>query len=53
MRIFPLLTLMLEKSPHLDRIIEDFTTLGYTTSIVPVEYEFQKGGDRMLVIKKS
>ena len=52
-RIFPLLTLMLEKSPHLDRIIEDFTALGYLTSIVTVEYELQKGGDRMLVIKKS
>lgn len=51
-RIFPLLTLMLEKSPHLDRIIEDFTALGYLTSIVTVEYELQKGGDRMLVIKK-
>ncbi len=26
-RIFPLLNLMLEKSPHLDRVVEDFTAL--------------------------
>ncbi len=52
-RIFPLLTLMLEKSPYLDRIIKDFTALGYTISIVKVEYELQKGGNEMLVIDKS
>ncbi len=51
-RIFPLLTLMLEKYPYLDRIVADFTTLGYATSIVKVEYEFQKGGNQMLVINK-
>jgi len=52
-RIFPLLTLMLEKSPYLDRIVADFTSLGYATSIVKVEYEFQKGGNQMLVINQS
>ncbi len=51
-RIFPLLTLMLEKYPYLDRIFADFTSLGYVTSIVKVEYEFQKGGNQMLVINK-
>ena len=49
-RIFPLLTLMLERSPHLDRIVEEISALEHTVSIVPVEYELQKGGDRMLSI---
>ena len=51
-RIFPLLTLMLKKSPYLDRIIKEFTALGYTTSIVKAEYELQKGGNEMLVIDR-
>jgi hypothetical protein len=51
-RIFPLLTLMLEKSPYLAKIEEYFRQLGYEVSIVPVEYEFQKGGNEMLVIAR-
>jgi hypothetical protein len=51
-RIFLLLTLMLEKSPYLDRIIEHFAALNYRVSIAPVEYELQKGANEMLVIQK-
>jgi hypothetical protein len=50
-RIFPLLTLMLQRSPHLDGIIQKFREMGYSVSTVKVEYELQKGGNEMLVIK--
>lgn len=52
-RIFPLLTLMLQRSPYLTKIIEDFKAMGYEVSIEKVQYELQKGGNQMLVIKKS
>jgi SAM-dependent methyltransferase len=51
-RIFPLLTLMLQKSPYLDRIIARLQTEGYIVSIEKIAYELQKGGDRMLRIKR-
>ncbi|WP_315788095.1 SAM-dependent methyltransferase [Fischerella sp. JS2] len=50
-RIFPLLTLMLQRSPYLDRITQELQELGYTVSIVKVEYELQKGGNEMLLIR--
>ncbi|PLZ98432.1 SAM-dependent methyltransferase [Fischerella thermalis CCMEE 5268] len=50
-RIFPLLTLMLQRSPYLDRITQELQELGYTVSIVKVEYELQKGGNEMLWIR--
>lgn len=50
-RIFPLLTLMLQPSPHLDTILEAGKNMGYVGSIVQVEYELQKGGNQMLVLK--
>lgn len=50
-RIFPLLTLMQEKSPYLDFIIEQLNDLGYSTSIAIVPYELQPGANQMLVIK--
>ncbi len=51
-RIFPLLTLMLQRSPYLDRITQEFRELGYSVSIVKVGYELQKGGNEMLLITK-
>jgi len=39
-RIFPLLTLMLQRSQHLDRVMQEFSDLGYTT--LKVQYELQK-----------
>jgi hypothetical protein len=50
-RIFPLLTLMLQPSPYLERITQELRELGYTVSIIRVEYELQKGGNEMLLIK--
>ena len=50
-RIFPLLTLMQETSPYLDFIVREFEHLGYSVTIQSVAYEFQPGGNKMLVIK--
>ena len=52
-RIFPLLTLMQETSPHLDFIIDRFNNLGYLVSIVKVPYELQPGANKMLVIEEK
>lgn len=52
-RIFPLLTLMLKRSPHLDSIVQILQDENYSVSIQPVEYELQKGGNEMLVVHPS
>ncbi|RCJ17773.1 SAM-dependent methyltransferase [Nostoc minutum NIES-26] len=52
-RIFPLLTLMLKPSPHLDGIIEYYKAKGYRVSIEKVEYELQLGGNQMLKITRD
>jgi SAM-dependent methyltransferase len=52
LRIFPLLTLSLERSPYLDRLCALVANLGYRSQIVPVEYELQRGGNEMLVINR-
>jgi hypothetical protein len=50
-RIFPLLTLMQETSPYLDFVMDKFSNLGYSPTIVQVPYELQPGANQMLVIK--
>jgi hypothetical protein len=50
-RIFPLLTLMLERSPYLDAITNTFQDRGYRVEIIQVPYELQKGGNEMLSIR--
>ncbi|MEG3436007.1 SAM-dependent methyltransferase [Pannus brasiliensis CCIBt3594] len=52
-RIFPLLTLRLQRSPYLDRVVQDCRTMGYRVSIAPSDYEFQKGGNEMLRISRG
>jgi hypothetical protein len=49
-RIFPLLTLMLKPSPHLNAVMESLEQRGYTCQIEPVAYELQRGGNQMLVV---
>ncbi|WP_404788057.1 SAM-dependent methyltransferase [Altericista sp. CCNU0014] len=51
-RIFPLLTLMLERSPHLDPLLVELRQLGYRADVVRVTYELQKGGNEMLVVRQ-
>ncbi|MBD2413011.1 SAM-dependent methyltransferase [Nostoc calcicola FACHB-389] len=52
-RIFPLITLMLKPSQHLDKIIKCYTEKGYNINIEQVEYELQPGGNQMLKITKD
>ena len=51
-RIFPILNLNAEKSEVLNGIKEEFEK-DYILSIEPVEYEFQKGGNKMLKIQRK
>lgn len=49
-RIFPLLTLMLQPSQHLKVIVEQLEKKGYNCQIQRVSYELQRGGNEMLKI---
>ena len=49
-RVFPLLTLGRQYSPHLDHVCEYYSGAGRTCEIETVDYEFQLGGDQMLRI---
>lgn len=51
-RIFPLVDLSSNRYAHLDRVIDFLQSEGYTTEEVMVPYEFQRGANRMLVIRK-
>jgi SAM-dependent methyltransferase len=52
-RIFPLLTLMLQPSPYLDSVIDHCMSAEHTVTVEPVSYELQRGGNKMLRIRKS
>lgn len=49
-RVFPLLALDCTRSPYLDKLVTELTQQGYHAEIETVGYEFQKGGNEMLVI---
>jgi len=51
-RIFPIINLNADKSEVLDGIIDYFQS-DYMISIESVDYEFQKGGNQMLKIKRK
>jgi hypothetical protein len=51
-RIFPLVTLTGEISPHLEPIMNHFNSRGFACNVVKMGYEFQKGGDEMLQIER-
>lgn len=50
-RVFPLLTLDGAPSPHLHFVIEQLANHSFGVEIKRVPYEFQRGGNEMLVIK--
>lgn len=52
-RIFPLLTLSLIKSPYLETLILELKTRGYKVKTVQVKYELQKGANEMLCITRE
>jgi hypothetical protein len=49
-RVFPLLTLAGSRSPHLPYVTERLGQRGYCIETRRVPYEFQRGGNEMLVI---
>jgi hypothetical protein len=49
-RIFPLLTLSHQPSPHISPVRANLEPAGWSSEIVRVNYEFQKGGNKMLRI---
>ncbi len=52
-RIFPLLTLGLQRSPHLNPVMQRLSELGHQVVVQPVAYELQKGGNEMLVVRRG
>lgn len=50
-RVFPLLTLEGSPSPHLKPIIEHLAHHRFSAEVRRVPYEFQRGGNEMLLIK--
>lgn len=52
-RIFPLLALGNRPSPYVDTVVSALRESGYSAFIEPVPYEFQKGGNEMLRIRRA
>ncbi len=51
-RVFPLLQIGGAPSPHVGGVIRAFIAKGIQATIEPVPYEFQRGGSRMLRLRK-
>lgn len=51
-RAFPLLQIGGAPSPHIQGVIDAFTAQGLQATIEEVPYEFQRGGNRMLRLRK-
>ena len=52
-RIFPLLGLTVQTSAHLEPVMAMLGAQGYDCQIETVAYEFQRGGNKMLRIRRS
>lgn len=52
-RIFPLLDLTVQTSAHLEPVMAMLSTQGYDCHVETVAYEFQRGGNKMLRIRRS
>jgi hypothetical protein len=50
-RVFPLLELGAKTSRHLQTVTDGLTAEGYSVTIVPVPYEFQRGGNQMMKVR--
>jgi SAM-dependent methyltransferase len=50
-RVFPLLELGARVSRHLQAVTDGLQALGYSVTITPVPYEFQRGGNEMMKIR--
>ncbi len=52
-RVFPLLELGARTSRHLQAVVARLAAEGYAVTIVPVPYEFQRGGNHMLKVRDA
>jgi hypothetical protein len=52
-RIFPLLALSGVRSRYVDPIVQVYTHLGFRVTIEQVPYEFRRGGNEMMRIRRS
>ena len=52
-RIFPILDLKVRKSAHIESLLPRLEESALTVEIVRVPYEFQRGGDEMMKIRKQ
>ena len=50
-RVFPLVSLDLTRSRHLEAVVAHFTELGCDASIKTVPYELQRGGNQVLIVR--
>jgi len=50
-RVFPLLELGAKISRHLQVVTDNLSGLGYSVTVAPVSYEFQRGGNQMMIIR--
>jgi hypothetical protein len=51
LRVFPLVSMGSVVHPHLDQLLDQLFEKGGTVDVVDVDYEFQVGGDQMLVLR--
>ena len=52
-RVFPLLQLGGTPSPHVEGVVDAFGSRGADATVEPVKYEFQRGGNRMLRLRRK
>ena len=52
-RIFPLLALGGQRSPSVDACARDLIEHGYKVSLEPVAYEFQRGGNETMRVRRA
>lgn len=52
-RVFPLLTLDGTPSPHLNFVTESLSSCGFSVEVKRAPYEFQRGGNEMLLVRPA
>jgi hypothetical protein len=52
-RIFPMLNYNAQPSPYVEPLLMGLANAGYNTSVEKVPYEFQRGGNQMLRVRKQ
>jgi SAM-dependent methyltransferase len=52
-RIFPLLALGGQRSPYVETGVAEFRGAGFAVTLERVSYEFQRGGNQMLRIRRA